>query len=190
MKKQFLALAALLVLANACSDNNDITQPVETTEEKTFSQPMPEPNPDKNAYFGDLHVHTSNSFDAYTFGTIANPEDAYRFAQGEAIPHPTGYEIQLKRPLDFYAVTDHAIFLGIIKEAADTTSEFSKYEFTKPMHNLNEEVSNSLFSIIKRSGLFRGFGGAAREGLEDGSVDRELIESRQICMEKNYKSSR
>ena len=109
------------------------------------------PNPNKNAYFGDLHIHTSNSFDAYTFGTIANPVDAYKFAQGEAIPHPTGYNIQLKRPLDFYAVTDHAVFLGIIKEAADTSSEFSKYEFTKPMHNLNEEVSNSIFSNRKQT---------------------------------------
>ena len=54
------------------------------------------PNPDKNASFGDLHVHTSNSFDAYTFGTIASSADAYRFAKGHAIPHPTGYQIQLK----------------------------------------------------------------------------------------------
>ena len=177
MKKQTFALITLLILVNACSDNNDNTQLVETAEKDTYVQPRSEPNPDKNAYFGDLHVHTSNSFDAYTFGTIANPEDAYKFAQGEAIPHPTGYEIQLKRPLDFYAVTDHAVFLGMIKEAADTSSEFSKYEFTKPLHNLKEEVSNSLFSIIKRSGLFIGFVGAAREGLEDGSVDRDLIES-------------
>jgi hypothetical protein len=177
MKTQTFALITLLILVPACSDNNDNTKFVETEEKDTYVQPRSEPNPDKNAYFGDLHVHTSNSFDAYTFGTIANPVDAYKFAQGEAIPHPTGYEIQLKRPLDFYAVTDHAVFLGIIKEAADTSSEFSKYEFTKPMHNLNEEVSNSLFSIIKRSGLFRGFGGAAQAGLEDGSVDREIIES-------------
>ena len=36
----------------------------------------PLPNPNKNAYFGDLHVHTGNSFDAYTFGTINTPKDA------------------------------------------------------------------------------------------------------------------
>ncbi len=68
------------------------------------------PNPDRNAYFGDLHVHTENSFDAYSFGTTASPADAYKYARGEAIKHPTGYLIQLSRPLDFYAVTDHGIF--------------------------------------------------------------------------------
>ena len=98
------------------------SQVVETAEKDTFVQLRPEPNPDKNACFGDLHVHTSNSFDAYTFGTIANPEDAYKFAQGEAIPHPTGYNIQLKRPLDFYAVTD-AVFLESSKKL-QTSSEF------------------------------------------------------------------
>ena len=70
-----------------------------------------EKNPDKNAYFGDLHVHTANSFDSYTFGNINSPDDAYRYARGAALPHPSGYQIQLKRPLDFYAVTDHGIFL-------------------------------------------------------------------------------
>jgi len=176
MKKENFLVIALILFINACSETNENSKPIEAEEKDNYLQPRPLPNPDKNAYFGDLHVHTSNSFDAYTFGTITSPSDAYRFAQGEAIPHPTGYEIQLKKPLDFYAVTDHAVFLGIIKEAADTSSEFSKYDFTKPVHNLNENVSNSIFSILKRSGLFRGFGGAMREGLEDGTVDIELIE--------------
>ena len=58
-------------------------------KEISSSYERPKPNPEKNVYFGDLHVHTSNSFDAYTFGTLASPSDAYRYAQGEAILHPT-----------------------------------------------------------------------------------------------------
>ena len=69
--------------------------------------------PERQAYFGDLHVHTRFSFDAFMFGTRATPDDAYRYARGEAITHPAGYEIQLDRPLDFYAVTDHGFFLGM-----------------------------------------------------------------------------
>tara|TARA_B100001057_G_C22863091_1_gene955406 strand:- start:251 stop:730 length:480 start_codon:yes stop_codon:yes gene_type:complete len=151
MIKRNSIIISLIVIINACSESNENITIADTEDKDVYSQYIPAPNPDKNAYFGDLHLHTSNSFDAYTFGTIANPVDAYKFARGEAIPHPTGYNIQLKRPLDFYAVTDHAVFLGIIKEAADTSSEFSKYDFTEPMHNLNENVSNSIFSILKRA---------------------------------------
>ncbi|MBG72079.1 MAG: hypothetical protein CMQ50_04205, partial [Gammaproteobacteria bacterium] len=67
----------------------------------------------RNAYFGDLHIHTRYSFDAFLFGTKTTPDDAYAFARGEPILHPAGFEIQLDRPLDFYAVTDHAFFLGM-----------------------------------------------------------------------------
>ncbi len=67
---------------------------------------------ERNAYFGDLHIHTQFSMDAFTFGTRSTPDDAYRYARGEAIKHPGGFDIQLDRPLDFYAVTDHGYFLG------------------------------------------------------------------------------
>jgi hypothetical protein len=100
----------------------------------------------------------------------------FEYAQGHAIPHPSGYHIQLSRPLDFYAVTDHGVFMGLMKEAANTSSEFSKYEFTKPLHNINESVGDGLFSLIKRSGLFRPFGEKIREGLDDGTIDGSLID--------------
>ena len=44
-------------------------------------------NPSKNAYFGDLHIHTSWSFDAFIYNTRTSPDDAYRFAKGEKIKH-------------------------------------------------------------------------------------------------------
>jgi hypothetical protein len=53
-------------------------------------------NPLKEAYFGETHVHTGWSFDAYLFGNkLTGPEDAYKYALGEPIKHPMGYAIQL-----------------------------------------------------------------------------------------------
>jgi hypothetical protein len=77
-------------------------------------------------YFGDLHIHTRLSTDAYTFGTRATPDDAYRFAKGESITHPAGYEIALKAPLDFSAVTDHGEYLGMLSAMGDPESPLSK----------------------------------------------------------------
>ncbi len=68
---------------------------------------------ERQAYFGDLHIHTRYSFDAFLFGTRTNPDDAYAFARGEPLRHPSGFDIQLDRPLDFYAVTDHGFYLGM-----------------------------------------------------------------------------
>ena len=95
-----------------------------------LNQSIPQQN-NKMILFGDLHVHTTFSYDGYAFGTLATPDDAYKFAKGEAIKHPGGYEMQLTRPMDFYAVTDHSEFLGVVRAAADTSTLFSKIPFSK-----------------------------------------------------------
>ncbi len=70
-------------------------------------------NPLKTAFFGDLHIHTGFSADAYPEGTRAFPAEAYAFARGGRLALPvTGEEVQLDRPLDFAAVTDHSESFG------------------------------------------------------------------------------
>ena len=76
--------------------------------------------PVRQAYFGDLHVHTAFSFEFPSSGVRATPDDAYRYARGEAIEHPLGYPLRLReRALDFLAVSDHAEYLGVARALAD-----------------------------------------------------------------------
>ena len=79
-------------------------------------------DPLRHPYFGDLHVHTTYSFDAVTGDIRTGPRDAYRFARGNAIDLPP-YDAdnhalrsaQLGRPLDFTGVTDHSEFFGEVQ---------------------------------------------------------------------------
>jgi hypothetical protein len=68
-------------------------------------------NPLKDAYFGETHLHTGVSMDAFIGGNRLTPDDAYRFAKGEEVM-VNGRPHRIKRPLDFCAVTDHSEFMG------------------------------------------------------------------------------
>lgn len=129
-------------------------------------------NPDRNAYFGDLHVHTKYSFDAFAFGTLATPYDAYRFAKGEAIKHPAGFKVQLRAPLDFYGVTDHGFFMGVSPVAADTSTDFSKYSFAQVLHDLNAPDNMDRWSVLDRMRSF-GVARALALAIVEGEVDPE-----------------
>ena len=91
---------------------------------KAYAEPAPEqPTADTmtpgsmatgeaNLYWGELHLHTTESFDASMMGNKLSIEDAYRFAKGDPLVGPGGETMQLSRPLDFVAITDHAEGFG------------------------------------------------------------------------------
>jgi hypothetical protein len=89
-------------------------------------------NPERNAYFGDLHLHTSYSFDAFIlFGAKVDPEGAYRFGRGDVVSY-LGDDIRRSSPpLDFLAVTDHSENIGVFNTLEDPNSPLSRSELGK-----------------------------------------------------------
>ncbi len=120
--KYKLMLPILLMIGYfvvSCSDKNAESRSSTQDEKTSRSEQAVDKNPNRNLYWGDTHLHTNYSSDAFLFGTImATPDDAYRFAKGEVMTYPpTGEKIQVKRPLDFLVVTDHAEGLGTLTAA-------------------------------------------------------------------------
>jgi hypothetical protein len=110
------------------------------------------PNPERNAYFGETHIHTSWSFDAYIYGnTKAGPEDAYKFALGQTIKHPAGYDIKITKPLDFMAVTDHAEYVGVIPQANDPNSSISKLPIAEQLKVRGKEDMQRVYLLLGTS---------------------------------------
>ena len=157
MKNSLKVLTGLFIIVGlwSCTSPNDI---VDYSDDLAVTDPEPGSTPgyneDKNVYFGDLHVHTKHSFDAYIFGTTATPDDAYEYAKGNAIQHPLGYDMQLREPLDFYAVTDHGFLLGSVEGWADPNNGRAG---TEPFHNLNAPENLNQESIAARSQLFQSY---------------------------------
>lgn len=130
----------------------------------------------RQAYFGDLHVHTAYSFDAFAFGTIATPDDGYRYARGEAIPHPSGYELKLQQPLDFYAITDHAAFMGALKQGSDPMTALGQLDLNKPLHNLNAPANLNDESLPIRGETFGNYLRSAIRELMAGDLDQQMLD--------------
>ena len=81
-------------------------------------------NPLNNVYFGEQHLHTQNSPDAYAMGTRNTTDDAYNFCKGKAVKKNTSGEVvQKKTPYDWCAVTDHAEYFGVMPQLSDPKSE-------------------------------------------------------------------
>lgn len=108
--KYFLPLICIFLFVTSCEtgtqkkQTDQIAPPEKTQTEIKY-------NPLKEAFFGETHVHTSSSMDAFIGGNRLSPEDAYRFARGEEVM-ANGSAHKLKRPLDFCAISDHAEYLG------------------------------------------------------------------------------
>jgi len=115
---------------------------------------------ERSAFFGDLHLHTSLSFDAAASGVTTTPEDAYRFAKGQPVQY-LGRTVKRNRPLDFLAVTDHGEYLGIALEAADPDGLFADTDWPATLGQANGNVLQFM-SRFSASG-FRGTAPAIAE---------------------------
>lgn len=106
--------------------------------------------------FGDTHLHTAQSFDAISFGTLLGPEQAYRFARGEEVTSSTGVRGRLSRPLDFLVVADHAESMGTMSAIKDGLPEVMSDATVRKWHQqLNaggDEMIKPYHSIVKMLG--------------------------------------
>ena len=101
------------------------------------------PNPLKNVYFGEEHMHTTNSPDAFVIGTRGTWEDAYKWAMGEEIVLSTTKEkIKKSTPLDFVAITDHAEYFGVMPSLIDPNDPLYNTELGKKMRDPSAKPSD------------------------------------------------
>jgi hypothetical protein len=104
-----IGLIGLYFLLNSCSDPDKVPKThISKPPIAAASTVVVKQFPLRTALFGDLHVHTSWSTDAYAGGNRLGPNTAYRFAKGDKVELQNGTEAQLPTPLDFVALTDHA----------------------------------------------------------------------------------
>lgn len=102
-------------------------------------------NPMKEAYFGETHVHTSYSLDAFIGGARLTPSDAYRFAKGQTVML-NGQTHNIARPLDFAAISDHAEFLGEMYSTQVPDAPGHDQEALEQLRNLSSfEEQNQWF---------------------------------------------
>ena len=141
---QVCTVATAALCFAACSQDQAAESDATT---RSSSAERPAPNPLRNAYFGDVHVHTKYSYDAFLFGTTSGPDDAYHYAKGNPIKHAAGFEMQLRKPLDFYAVSDHAALMGNLHVVSDPAFEISKHPVAKAFRNATTpEARGAAFS--------------------------------------------
>ena len=97
-------------------------------------------NPLKNVYFGEQHLHTTNSPDAFVIGVRQSWDEAFQWAQGKEVKLSTsGAPIKKSTPYDFVAITDHAEYFGIMPSLIDPKDPLSKTELAKKLQDKNAD---------------------------------------------------
>lgn len=104
-------LAITLLTLAACADQSSTSPESEASTDAAATPTYPQ-----QVYWGDTHLHTSNSVDAFGFGNRLDAEAALRFARGEEVTSTKGVQAKLSRPLDFLVIADHSDALGATKE--------------------------------------------------------------------------
>jgi hypothetical protein len=130
-------LFAALALAGLGAGHGAMAEETPTPPGGVYQAPSPPQT--RRAFFGEMHLHTTMSFDAWSFSTKVTPDQAYRFGRGETVMVPVEQvnpQLQIaateavpaKRawPLDFMAVTDHSEAMGVLNMLDDPANPLRK----------------------------------------------------------------
>jgi Protein of unknown function (DUF3604) len=119
--RKAIAMAALLLGTSALVAGCSKSLPSEAGTDPAKVEQAAYP---QRVYWGDTHLHTANSPDAFGFGNRLDPEAALRFARGEEVTSSTGIKAKLARPLDFLVIADHSDGFGTIKDLYNAPRSF------------------------------------------------------------------
>ncbi|MEN9017535.1 MAG: DUF3604 domain-containing protein [Hellea sp.] len=179
--------ACCLLLTTGCMEKSE--KEISVVESKT-TPILIEKVDTRNAYFGDLHVHTKNSFDAFITGTRTTADDAYRFAKGDTIDNGAGKDITISGPpLDFYGVTDHGEYMGVLAAMRDRNNPISKTDTAKSIFGIFGGSREARIEAFTKVGTTIVTG----DPIED-IYDRDFIDSawaeNVLAAEKHYDPGR
>jgi hypothetical protein len=126
--------------------------------------------PDTHVYWGDVHLHTNYSWDAYGTGNASlTPDQAYRFARGFPVIHPALHtRVRIRRPLDFLAVTDHAIMLGTQVMLDKRDPQVLSTEWGKKMLAIHKKTP--IGGVMREGGRL-----GVMRGPKDGTAERKQM---------------
>jgi hypothetical protein len=143
-----LVTTALILALFGCSKQDDqASSSAEKQGQTTSAEARPPRNPLRNAYFGDLHLHSGFSMDAFAMGTRTTPDDAFRYAMGETVDY-FGKPQKRIVPLDFLALTDHAEYLGVGPETVNPNGAFAKTDWYTNMTSNDPSVAAAAFHKV------------------------------------------
>ena len=123
--------------------------PTASAESEPYS-PYADVSYPERVFWGDTHLHTTNSLDARMLGVTLDVEDAYRFARGEQIIASSGQPARLSRPLDFLVVTDHSDALGVVDQLMRGNPELLKDPEARELYEkLTGSESSALEAMLE-----------------------------------------
>ena len=154
-----LLLLLFVVTGNLLASGQELVVTEEDFEEERVYSPFVGRAYPDNVFFGDTHFHTNLSFDAGLVGTSLDANAGFRFARGEEVRSNSGQRVQLIRPLDFLAITDHAELIGLAPMLQSSDPLLLSDPWGKWAHerfNSGQEGRMELFSEIIRLSTVEG----------------------------------
>jgi hypothetical protein len=147
INKLILTLLSLTLVTSVFAQTDSIGEP---------GREGSKANPLKNVYFGEQHLHTANSPDAFVIGVRQTWDEAYQWAQGKEVKLSTsGLTIKKRTPYDFVAITDHAEYFGIMPSLIDSKNPLFKTDLAKKIrdpkadpHDPESAINTILGSLV------------------------------------------